>query len=191
MKKSSQIKIFTHAKDSFYPEEGLRAQRHRRCPMRGFLICAILLVSNTAHASNIVSIAKSEIGHGEEGSDNSGRYVELYTHGRQVAWCAAFVSYVLEKSANNRLPYLLSAKEFFKYAEKHSMITNNPKPGDLIVFYRGSRNGNLGHIGIISRVSKDEIVSIEGNVGKYPAKVKEVHHSRESLKNLLGFIKTN
>jgi len=132
-----------------------------------------------------VAIARTEIGHGEIGGNNKGKYVRLYNKGLESSWCAGFVSYVLKKSGEGTLGYTLSARKMYNKGNKVTV----PKAGDLICFWRGNKNSWKGHIGIIEEVNDKEIITIEGNVGPYPAKVKRVKYNRNKIPKLLGFIR--
>jgi uncharacterized protein (TIGR02594 family) len=110
-----------------------------------------------------------------------GVYVRQYLNGQEgLPWCAGFVSYCLKKSGSN-LRYTLRAKDYLKLGK----IVNEPKAGDLMVF---SRKGGGGHIGIIEKVNPQEITTIEGNVGDYPARVKRIVY-KKIPKNLLAFVR--
>ena len=37
--------------------------------------------------------------------------------------------------------------------------------GDYVIFWRGSRGGDYGHIGIVESVEVDGVIMIEGNAG--------------------------
>jgi len=148
------------------------------------VIFSFIFISNV-FANSIVENAKAEIGNGEIGDNNKGQYVHLYNKGKEAAWCAGFVSYILSKSAKTSIPYSLSAREIFNKGNK---ITE-PRPGDLICFWRGKKNGWKGHVGIIETICNDTIIAIEGNVGQYPAKVKRVIYDRKEIPKLLGFIR--
>lgn len=153
------------------------------------LALLILIVCGTkAHASEskIVKVAQTQIGKGEIGGDNRGSTVKFYTKGQEVAWCAAFVSWTLRQSGHD-LPYLLSARSYYKNPNfKH---VKQPKSGDIIVFYRGKRTDNTGHVGIVEEVRGNKITTIEGNVGKYPAVVKRITYDINNIKNLIGFVR--
>lgn len=140
----------------------------------------LVLFSTNVFANKTLEIARSQIGQGEIGGDNKGNIVKKYTRGQEVAWCSAFVSWTLQKAGKNT-PYMLQARNYLKVGK----AVTNPAPGDIIVFKRGI--GNQGHVGIIEKVTKNQIVTIEGNVGKYPAKVKRITYKRNNIKNLLGF----
>ncbi len=147
------------------------------------LLCGVILFFlyvGTARA-DVVSVAQSQIGLGEVGGNNKGMYVRKYLNGQEgLPWCAGFVSWCV-REAGYDIPYLLRAKSYLKYGE----VVNDPQPGDIVVF---SRKGG-GHVGIIERVTKDKIISIEGNLGAYPSKIKRVIYKRGQIKNLLGFVR--
>jgi len=147
-----------------------------------FLYLLIIgILSPQARATEPLFIAQSQIGLGELGANNQGQYVKEYLNGQEnLPWCAGFISYCFKK-ANYHLPYLLRAKSYLKIGTK----VTNPKAGDLIIFSR--KNG--GHIAIIEKVTKDTIITIEGNLGEYPSKVKRVIYKRNHIKNLLAFVR--
>lgn len=145
-----------------------------------------------AFSSQIVKIAQQEIGHGEQGGDNQGRYVRLYLNGKErLPWCAGFVSYVLSKANIDEFGYELSARAFYNKARKLGLITQTPQPGDLIVFWRESKDSFKGHIGIVETINNQRITTIEGNVGKYPAKVKRFEYTLGKIPKLLGFVRAS
>lgn len=137
-----------------------------------------------AHADMaMVAIARTQIGLGEIGGNNRGPIVEKYTKGQDVAWCASFVSWVRFR-AGQQHNYLLAARSYWTiYARQRVAL---PRAGDLIIFSRGSHQG---HIGIVERVQGQDITTIEGNVGAYPARVKEFHYRLGHIKSLLGFVR--
>lgn len=149
-----------------------------------FVLLAILLTIfiyvNMARAETPLQIAQSQIGNGEEVKNNCGKQVRMYLNGQEgLPWCAGFVSYCLKMGGKN-VRYTLRARDFLTLGK----IVKNPKKGDLVVF---SRQGG-GHIGIIEEVLNNKIITIEGNVGEYPAKVKRVVYTGK-IKNLLGFVR--
>jgi len=130
-----------------------------------------------------LSIAQSQIGLGEMGGNNQGKYVRQYLNGREnFPWCAGFISYCIKKAELN-IPYTLRAKDFLKLGKL--INASSIKVGDLIIFSR--REG--GHIGIIEKVTREKITTIEGNLGEYPAKIRRVIYNRNNIKNLLGFVR--
>lgn len=130
--------------------------------------------------ADVVSIAQSQIGFGETGGNNKGMYIRQYLGGREgLPWCAGFVSYCLKKSGTD-ISYTLRAKDFLKLGKKAS----HPQAGDIVVF--GRKGG--GHVGIIEKVNKNSFISIEGNTGDFPSKVKRLTHKLNE-KNILGFVR--
>lgn len=138
-----------------------------------------------AETNPIVKIAITQLGLGEEGGDNEGKEVLKYTRGKKCAWCAAYVSWVLYQ-LDRQHSYFLSARSYWKAYRGPAIHT--PRAGDIIVFARGPR---LGHVGIVEGIKGNRITTIEGNVGKYPAKVREFHYTLGNIKNLLGFVRVN
>lgn len=151
------------------------------------LLLVMSLCFSKARAQNmpmpaIVSVAQSQIGKGELWGNNRGFYVKQYLNGREnLPWCAGFVSYCAKKAGLN-IRYTLRAKDFIKYGK--SLKEYEIRPGDLVVF---SRQGG-GHVGIIIEIGELHFATIEGNVGKYPAKVKTFIH-KYSEKSIVGFVR--
>ena len=137
----------------------------------GTILGLIVFFAVKPVGADVLSVAQSEIGHGEYWGNNRGPYVRQYLNGREnLPWCAGFVSYCLKKSGSD-LPYLLQAKSFIGYGR--CVCIAELKKGDLVIF---NRKGG-GHVGIVETINKNSFISIEGNVGKYPAKVKRVEHN--------------
>jgi len=149
-----------------------------------FILISLLAVNvATAHAAELLEVARSQIGNGEISGDNRGKFVRAYLNGKEgLPWCAGFVSYCL-KNAGYHYNYTLRAKKYLDYGKKVS----TPKPGDLIVF---SRAGGGGHVGIVEQVKGGTITTIEGNTGKYPSKVKRITYLGKP-KNLIAYIRIN
>ena len=61
------------------------------------------------------------------------------------------------------------------------------QPGDVICWHRGKEGSWKGHIGIIEFVDDSGRVNcVEGNVGRFPAKVKQLIHD-PSHERLVGY----
>lgn len=149
--------------------------------MRVFLI--LLLLTSNVHAESVVDIARSQLGLGEIGGNNRGEIVKKYTRGKEIAWCAGFVSWVLNR-AGKHTPYILRASNYLRLKEAKAI--SHPRAGDIIVLKR--KHGS-GHVGIVESVQGNVITTIEGNVGPYPAKVKRVSYQLGKIKNLIGFVR--
>lgn len=154
----------------------------------GFLFVLVILFNQIAFAdqgSRIVAAARSQIGVHEEGGNNEGSRIFEYTKGRRIPWCASFVSYTLRR-AGFHTPYLYSARSYFSTFKS----VRTPRSGDIICFYRGSRNGPYGHVGIVEKVEGNRIITIQGNVGHFPARVREItYRDINHIPHLLGFVR--
>jgi uncharacterized protein (TIGR02594 family) len=151
-----------------------------------FILFVLTLFCRACHAQEIpltVQIAETQIGKGEMYGKDAGPIVEMYTRGKDVSWCAGFVSWVRYQSGL-RDYYYLSARSY--WAHRSNRVKGTPREGDIIVFSRGTHQG---HVGIIEKVQGERITTIEGNVGKFPAKVRRFHYRLGHIKHLLGFVR--
>lgn len=120
-----------------------------------------------------------------------------YSGGRNEAWCAHFVSWVLDQAgipfasyvvptpsrANPTASVSQAAKNMSDIGRLFTPESTTPQPNDLI-FYKQIANGNfvspgrfgfpqlLGHIGIVEGVDGDKVVSIEGNLSDRVARAR-------------------
>lgn len=79
----------------------------------------------------------------------------------EVPWCAGFVSACLER-AGIRSPRTESARNFLGW--KDGVRLKEPVPGCIVVFWRGSKKGWAGHVGIVTRITKrGSLVVLGGN----------------------------
>ena len=146
--------------------------------------------------------ARSDIGKGEIGGNNEGPYVRnlmtLFRHRTAGPWCAAAVSAWYTRAADKlgmRVPWQLSASARITGARmqkvgRRLMELEPLEPGDVVVWWRGRLSGRKGHIGIVEyshpRGLGRPFLTVEGNYGKYPAKVDVFCHHRDGEK-ILGF----
>lgn len=164
-------------------------------------------VSNLAGAA--LQVARESLGQGETGGNNSGPFVESL-HLKKYdgdtdddgAWCAAFVSWCYEQAAERldvEVPFLRSggAKTLFKRVTavgRSSLMSTDDvdtvrasvKPGDVVCWHRGDPTSWTGHIGFVERIEGDVIHTIEGNVGRYPSKVRRFRRDL-AADSLIGF----
>lgn len=101
-------------------------------------------------------------------------FKELGYTGKQLkeetAWCSAFVNWVLKMSD---APYTgkLDARSWLELG----METKSPQLGDVVVFWRDSKNSWKGHVGFYINQVGDEIFVLGGNqdnqvaITSYPA----------------------
>ena len=152
-------------------------------------------------AKGALSVARSLIGKGEEGGNNSGPFVEMLL-GKEYdgdddddgAWCAAFVSHCITEAAGGSVPFGLSfgAKALFKKVCDYGEKSMEPKAGDVVCWDRGKLNEDgskswMGHVGIVERVDGDVFYTIEGNKGRFPAKVMRFKYELSQETRLEGF----
>lgn len=143
---------------------------------------------------DIVATAKQYVGYKE--SDGS---FKLFTGGKNHAWCADFVSYVIKeayKGNGKKVPSGLntsSVESLRKWginnncylntsntSNKSSLIAKNVKPGDIVIFKNGT-----SHTGIVTKVNSDgSFQTIEGNTSN---KVAYRNYS-SSYNKVSGFI---
>lgn len=148
---------------------------------------AVLLLISSAHAADLDQVAAAHIGRGETIADNTGPWVERYTSGQRVPWCAGFVSYVL-REAGYDLPYTLWARDFAKRGA-YGKLAAFPQEGGIVVFKRGKKSG---HVAIVEKVvDLEHFWIIEGNHGAFPAKVKRsfVDTERDLGREVIAFVK--
>ena len=146
-----------------------------------------------AIATRALEIAVDQIGLGELGENNRGKHVVRYKNGNDTggAWCASFVSWCFEEAARQlgfELPFERSdgAKRLRKNVGRFGSFVKDPQPGDIICWHRGKNGSWQGHVGIVEKVKNGIVYTIEGNVGRYPAKVKRFKHDTE-YERLVGY----
>lgn len=145
----------------------------------------------------VLVAASQEIGTKEvRGSDNNAKIVKYHSYAREdndlkkglddsVPWCASFVCYCLEicgmGSTNS-----MAARSFLKWGES---VLKNPMPGDIVVYWRGSRDGWQGHVGFYLGETSTHIYTLGGNqsdavnVSKYlKTKLLDIRRSRKHRK---------
>ena len=69
----------------------------------------------------------------------------------EVPWCAAYVKGMLESSGHNVTGIKANARSLLNWGYK----TEAPVAGDVVVFWRGSRNSWKGHAGFYIGVHPD------------------------------------
>lgn len=76
----------------------------------------------------------------------------------ETAWCAAFVNWVFWR-ADLKGTASLMARSFLKIGKP----TRAPQIGDLAVFWRGTKEGQYGHVGFFIKETKDAVYVLGGN----------------------------
>lgn len=78
-----------------------------------------------------------------------------------TAWCSAFVGWILKKSGHKYLA-TLRARDWLAYPGTTKKL-DELKQGDIVVIWRVSETGNLGHVGFYIDQDKENIYILGGN----------------------------
>jgi uncharacterized protein (TIGR02594 family) len=76
-----------------------------------------------------------------------------------IPWCAGYIGERLE-SVNMGSTNSLAARSYLGWGKSSK---NNPVPGDLVVYWRGSRDGWQGHVGVYLMQTDTHIYTLGGN----------------------------
>ena len=149
-------------------------------------------------AWNALKVARDELGKGESGGDNQGADVMKYhaVTGAKAgdSWCASFVSYCFNQGNPGNMPYnpTAGARETLKRFKDtgwtyEASLDTPPRPGDIIVFWRGPKTGWMGHIGIVESYQNGILTTIEGNKGPFKSVVRRYTYTLGQIDKLLGW----
>lgn len=113
----------------------------------------------------LLAVASSQIGNvGGE------LYWKWYGFQEPVEWCACFVSWCADQSnlvENDGIPKFASCSRegvpWFMEKQRWRGNDYSPCPGDL-VFFDWNEDGQADHVGIVERIEKNTLYTIEGNV---------------------------
>ncbi len=144
------------------------------------------------------AIAEMKAGAKEIGGNNCGPWVAKYLAPANLpqghSWCASFVSWCYLqacKGKKDKMPfdYCPGARALLRQFkdrgwghEPHSGY--EPKPGDIVVWWRVSLSGWQGHIGLVHSVQDGMLYTIEGN--RSP-QVQGFSYVQSRIDKLLGF----
>jgi len=147
-----------------------------------------------------LEIAIGEIGNGEVGGNNSGPHIAKYKGIKDDgdddddgAWCASFVSWCCLEAAKRLeidLPFKTShgAKRLLRNVIKSGGgRISDPKPGDIVCWDRGRPGSWQGHIGFVENLKNGILYTVEGNVGRFPSRVRKFQHDFDRETRLEGF----
>jgi len=154
--------------------------------------------SALGRAALAAAIVELHAGAGEIGGNNSGPWVRKYLApaglGEGNPWCASFVSWCyLQASGGNKnsmpFAYCPGARALLRiFKDKGWANAPNtgyePKPGDIVVWWREHLQGWLGHVGLVHQVRDGMLYTIEGNKS---AKVQGFSYVFSRMDKLLGF----
>ena len=138
---------------------------------------------NSRLRNEVVRLARRNLGYGETGGNNSGRFIRALGGRDGDEWCALFVGWLYRKSCEELKLYEpewcyrkpgkleLGAKALTKALGRvgaiwdPSKVDRKPRPGDIVCWSRGIL-GWQGHVGIVSEVSGPLFRYIAGNEGR-------------------------
>lgn len=127
-------------------------------------------------AKEILNLARKQIGVKENPPDsNNVKYNTAYygreVSGKQYAWCCVFIWWLFKEMGASELFYggekTASCTTLMNYYKKNDQEVKEYKPGDLVFYDWGKKDGYAYHIGIITQVLSDgRIKAIEGNTSR-------------------------
>lgn len=145
-----------------------------------------------ATASDILRIARAEIGTKESPANSNKVKYNTWYYGREVSgsaypWCMVFVQWVFAKAGVAVPVKTASCGALLTAAKsKGQAVYSGYKPGDVVI-YDFDGNGSTDHCGIVEKVSGSTIVAIEGNTGSgSDADGGQVQQRTRYLKNVVG-----
>ncbi len=121
---------------------------------------------------NIVETALKEVGKTGE------TYWNWYGFNHRVEWCCVFVSWVAKENnlLNTKIPKFIWVKKGVDYYKEKDQLKKpseyTPLPGDII-FFDWNNNIVIDHVGIVEKVEKGYVYTIEGNVNYLYVKEKK------------------
>ncbi|CAN7553382.1 CHAP domain-containing protein [Rhizobium sp. LjRoot254] len=147
---------------------------------------------------NALKVARQELGKGESGSDNHGpdvmKYHAVTGAGAGDSWCASFISFCFHTGNPGHMPYAATAGARDTLAKFKARgwtytadVNNPPEPGDILVFWRGSKTGWMGHIGIVESYDNGIVTTIEGNKGPFKSVVRRYTYTLGQIDKMLGW----
>ena len=110
----------------------------------------------------IVRVALSQEGKGGE------TYWRWYGFNQRVSWCACYVSWCAEQCGyleSGAIPKFSLCSDGVKWFEKKKQFQDGsyvPAAGDIIFFDWGN-DGTVDHVGIVEKVKKGTVYTVEGN----------------------------
>lgn len=94
----------------------------------------------------------------------------------ETAWCSAFVNWCLEQAGINGTKNA-AARSWLKWGRK----LTKPEPGCIVVLWRGSPDGLMGHVGFFVKETSNYVYLLGGNQGD------QVNISKYSRVRILGY----
>ncbi|MBM3810455.1 MAG: CHAP domain-containing protein [Acidimicrobiia bacterium] len=135
---------------------------------------------------------------GEVGGGNRGPWIRKYLAPAGLedghSWCAGFASWCYLKASGSKLdkmpfPYSASARDLMNKMRNLGYTSGpadnyEPKPGDLVFWWRVRADGWQGHVGLVYELKDGMLYTIEGN--RSP-KVQGFSYVASRMEKLLGY----
>jgi hypothetical protein len=111
----------------------------------------------------ITQLGVEEIPRGSNAGPAVEKYLKSVGLGKGYSWCMAFI-YWATKEASIQLsipnPLTKTGGVLAMYNKEQDLVVTDPQPGDIFIMDYGK---GLGHTGIVEKVEKNIIHTIEGN----------------------------
>lgn len=163
------------------------------------------MIETSTFRQKVLEFAETQIGKGEEGSNNAGPYIQTllkpFNAEPPANWCAPFAWYCIEQTIikenlvgswihESLKPFKTqSARAMFNAGKRLGWLVEHPEPGDWFFQWRESEDSWMGHVGVVLiKSSENTIRTIEGNRGVFPAYV-NVFLYPLPMPRLLGYIR--
>ena len=175
---AAQVRAFQRAKG--LPHNGVVDEATWRALIRPMLMAIAPIAGNRPLGQLIVAYARQHLAQHpiEEGGQNAGPWVRLYTQGREgdaFPWCAGFSTFCLSQACQTLgvalpIPRTLSCDDMARHAGGRLLTQPPPShrsritPGSF--FLRLAAHGEpfkYGHTGIVVEADGDTFKTIEGN----------------------------
>lgn len=126
--------------------------------------------------ANLIETARKELGTARQ-PINKVKYNQSYydenVSGKAFKWCVVFLWWCMQKckvpkEVFPKTAHVFTLRDWYKDKDRYFKPSSTPLPGDLVVF-------TYSHIGMVIKVTKTEIVTIEGNQADA---VRKLSHSR-------------
>ena len=155
-----------------------------------------ILPSKDYRNMRVLKLAAKEIGVKEVSGSGSNKIIDRYydevsatgdsPHKDDVPWCGAYVGAMVKRAKMGIVKTALTARSWAKWGVS---TRKKPLPGDLAVYWRGSRNGWKGHVGFFLKETDSFIYTLGGNqsnavnVSRYSkSKLLDIRRSSKHIK---------
>ncbi|MEM6898483.1 MAG: TIGR02594 family protein [Pseudomonadota bacterium] len=114
----------------------------------------------------MISLASDELGVREAPGGQNNPRVQAYLGTLSetklpdsTAWCSGFVAHIALRAGYEVRHANLSARSWLREGRG----VDTPRPGDVVVFWRGDPNSWTGHVAFFLKVDGDQIIVLGGN----------------------------